>query len=100
MLMPCGPSAVPTGGAGVALPAGSCRVTTVRIFLATVLYGSFLGGGDATRATRQTVDPGGRGEGGDEHESERPSGRERARTGDNARIGRLGGGRHSFSTWR
>ena len=35
MLMPCGPSAVPTGGAGVALPAGSCRVRTVRIFLAT-----------------------------------------------------------------
>src|SRR3954462_2562852 len=36
MLMPCGPSAVPTGGAGVALPAGSCRVRTIRIFLATV----------------------------------------------------------------
>src|SRR6188474_1708032 len=35
MLMPCGPSAVPTGGAGVAAPAGSCRVRTVRIFLAT-----------------------------------------------------------------
>src|SRR3954470_11749940 len=34
MLMPCGPSAVPTGGAGVALPAGSCRVRTVRIFFA------------------------------------------------------------------
>ena len=26
MLMPCGPSAVPTGGAGVALPAGSCEL--------------------------------------------------------------------------
>ena len=36
MLMPCGPSAVPTGGAGVALPAGSWRVRTMRIFLATV----------------------------------------------------------------
>src|SRR5215212_1318555 len=36
MLMPCGPSAVPTGGAGVALPAGSWRVRTIRIFLATV----------------------------------------------------------------
>ena len=36
MLMPCGPSAVPTGGAGVALPAGSCSVSTIRIFLATV----------------------------------------------------------------
>ena len=36
MLMPCGPSAVPTGGAGVALPAGSWSVRTIRIFLATV----------------------------------------------------------------
>src|SRR3954451_2039791 len=35
MLMPCGPSAVPTGGAGVAAPAGSWRVRTMRIFLAT-----------------------------------------------------------------
>src|SRR4051812_41410527 len=35
MLIPCGPSAVPTGGAGVALPAGSWRVRTIRIFLAT-----------------------------------------------------------------
>src|SRR5919198_1797286 len=35
MLMPCGPSTVPTGGAGVALPAGSWSVRTTRIFLAT-----------------------------------------------------------------
>jgi hypothetical protein len=35
MLMPCGPRAVPTGGAGVALPAGSWSVSTMRIFLAT-----------------------------------------------------------------
>src|SRR3984957_15962324 len=28
MLTPCGPSAVPTGGAGVAWPAGSCTLTT------------------------------------------------------------------------
>src|SRR5262245_41130142 len=28
MLMPCGPSAVPTGGAGVACPAGSASFTT------------------------------------------------------------------------
>ena len=35
MLMPCGPSAVPTGGAGVALPAGSWSVRTMRTFLAT-----------------------------------------------------------------
>src|SRR5579863_93807 len=33
---PCGPSAVPTGGAGVALPAGSWIFTTARTF--------FLGG--------------------------------------------------------
>src|SRR5512135_2263878 len=41
MLIPCGPRAVPTGGAGVALPAFSCRVRTMRIFLATVGLGSF-----------------------------------------------------------
>ncbi len=35
MLMPWGPSAVPTGGAGVALPALSWSVRTMRIFLAT-----------------------------------------------------------------
>src|SRR4051812_23251396 len=35
MLMPCGPSAVPTGGAGVAAPAWSWSVSTMRIFLAT-----------------------------------------------------------------
>src|SRR5437588_12159288 len=28
MLTPCGPSAVPTGGAGLALPAGICSLTT------------------------------------------------------------------------
>src|ERR1700730_10276720 len=32
MLTPCGPSAVPTGGAGVACPAGSWILTTARIF--------------------------------------------------------------------
>src|SRR5918995_1113677 len=42
MLIPCGPSAVPTGGAGVALPAGSCRVRTIRIFLATGFQVPFL----------------------------------------------------------
>src|SRR5712691_12398571 len=35
MLMPCWPSAGPTGGAGVALPAGNCRVMTALIFFAT-----------------------------------------------------------------
>src|SRR3954469_22902995 len=36
MLTPCGPSAVPTGGAGVAEPALSCTLTSAAIF--------FLGG--------------------------------------------------------
>src|SRR5579864_4620020 len=37
MFRPCGPSAVPTGGAGVALPAGSCSLMVVCIFLAMSL---------------------------------------------------------------
>src|SRR5579862_4864544 len=37
MLTPCGPSAVPTGGAGVAAPACSCTFTTAATFF-------FLGG--------------------------------------------------------
>src|SRR5208283_3414874 len=32
MLTPCGPSAVPTGGAGVALPAGNCSLMVVCTF--------------------------------------------------------------------
>src|SRR3954467_13661450 len=36
MLTPCGPRAVPTGGAGVAAPAWSCTLTSAAIF--------FLGG--------------------------------------------------------
>src|SRR2546430_6850471 len=32
MLMPCGPSTVPTGGAGVALPASSSIFSTARTF--------------------------------------------------------------------
>src|SRR6185312_5197156 len=32
MLTPCGPRAVPTGGAGVAAPACSCTLTTAAIF--------------------------------------------------------------------
>src|SRR5579883_2218162 len=32
MLTPCGPSAVPTGGAGVALPAGNCSLMVVCSF--------------------------------------------------------------------
>src|SRR5918995_1839246 len=34
MLTPCGPSAVPTGGAGVAAPAGHCNFTIALIFFA------------------------------------------------------------------
>src|SRR5579864_6224916 len=34
MLMPCGPSAVPTGGAGVAWAAGICSLTKAIAFLA------------------------------------------------------------------
>ncbi len=32
MFTPCGPSAVPTGGAGVAWAAGSCTLTTAASF--------------------------------------------------------------------
>jgi hypothetical protein len=35
MLMPYGPSVDPTGGAGVALPAGICNFTTAVTFFAT-----------------------------------------------------------------
>src|SRR5215472_6278607 len=37
MFKPCGPRAVPTGGAGVALPAGSCNLIVVCIFFAMSL---------------------------------------------------------------
>src|SRR5580658_9406941 len=37
MLTPCGPSAVPTGGAGVALAAGNCNLTTACTFFAILL---------------------------------------------------------------
>src|SRR5262245_47759986 len=36
MLTPCGPSAVPTGGAGVAFPAAICSLTIACTFLATL----------------------------------------------------------------
>src|SRR5713226_3514160 len=38
MLTPCGPSAVPTGGAGVALPAGICNFTWPVIFFAILKF--------------------------------------------------------------
>src|ERR1700686_3719022 len=37
MFKPCGPTAVPTGGAGVALPAGNCNLIVVCTFLAMSL---------------------------------------------------------------
>src|SRR5271156_1160755 len=42
MLTPCGPSAVPTGGAGVALPAGICNFTEPVIFFAILLSRSLF----------------------------------------------------------
>src|SRR5438309_2824064 len=41
MLMPCGPRAVPTGGAAVALPAWICTLTTALIFFAMSLHQLF-----------------------------------------------------------
>src|SRR5437773_8216417 len=38
MLTPCGPSAVPTGGAGVAFPAAIWSFTTAWIFLAIFVF--------------------------------------------------------------
>src|SRR5205823_15011327 len=44
MLMPCGPSAVPTGGAGVALPACSSSLSTARTFFLPIpIYMSVCG---------------------------------------------------------
>src|SRR6478735_6383394 len=37
MLIPCGPRAVPTGGAGLALPAGICSLTNPVTFFAIAL---------------------------------------------------------------
>src|SRR5678810_415345 len=37
MLIPCGPRAVPTGGAGLALPAGICSLTNPVTFFAMLL---------------------------------------------------------------
>ena len=43
MLTPCGPSAVPTGGAGVAAPAFSCTLTIAAIFFFLgAICGSYL----------------------------------------------------------
>ena len=42
MLIPWGPNVEPTGGAGVALPAGSCNLTTAVIFFAIIKYSSYV----------------------------------------------------------
>src|SRR3954469_22717006 len=42
MLMPCGPNAVPTGGAGVACPAGICNFTNPATFFAIVPHFWFV----------------------------------------------------------
>src|ERR1700734_1471914 len=42
MLTPCGPRAVPTGGAGVAAPAGNCTLTMVLSFLRGGIAVGFL----------------------------------------------------------
>src|ERR1700744_3543120 len=42
MFKPCGPRAVPTGGAGVALPAGSCNLIVVCLFFAMSLPQKFV----------------------------------------------------------
>ena len=42
MLMPCGPSAVPTGGAGVALPAGELQGQDGADLLGHGWFGPFL----------------------------------------------------------
>src|ERR1700687_3181530 len=46
MLIPCGPSAVPTGGAGFALPAGICSLTKPTTFFAMVRLVTRRAGGD------------------------------------------------------
>src|SRR2546425_1002175 len=53
MATPCGPSAVPTGGAGVALPAGICSFTTALTFFAIV--SSYLFTAEARRRRAKTI---------------------------------------------
>src|SRR6266568_4678632 len=49
MFTPCGPRAVPTGGAGLALPAGNCNRTTALIRFAIVLLKLFDGTNDTLK---------------------------------------------------
>src|SRR5438067_11807304 len=58
MLTPCGPSTVPTGGAGVALPAGSSIFSVARTFFFPIdtPYGLPLGGWSADLLDLQEVE--------------------------------------------
>jgi hypothetical protein len=49
MLMPCGPNAVPTGGAGVAPPAWIWIFTTAASFFFAILIAPFVADGLPSR---------------------------------------------------
>src|SRR5918999_2086902 len=51
MFTPCGPSAVPTGGAGVAAPAWSCSLTSAAIFFLGGIPSSLSRGHDEGRTS-------------------------------------------------
>jgi hypothetical protein len=51
MFTPCWPSAVPTGGAGVAAPALICRVTIARTFFFGAICCSSCGSNGRAEAT-------------------------------------------------
>src|ERR1700722_3296477 len=53
MFKPCGPSAVPTGGAGVALPAGNCNLMVVCIFFGGILLPQILWHSELVRSWAQ-----------------------------------------------
>src|SRR6476661_1809036 len=58
MLTPCGPRAVPTGGAGVAAPACSCTLTSAAIFfLGGILLLLFLSRGHDEGVRRTPLPP-------------------------------------------
>src|SRR5262252_4331539 len=60
MLTPCWPSAGPTGGDGLALPAGSCNLTYPVIFLDMATYrgSTFLDGGEVELHARRPPEDG------------------------------------------
>src|SRR5580658_5180132 len=55
ILTPCGPSAVPTGGAGVAFPAGICSFTEPVIFFAMTKFSFTYTKAPVTRSTSGTL---------------------------------------------